>query len=141
MALISLFKSPGENLSPLEGGKVLHVMIRNREKVIYNGEAFALSSVNNKGQFDVLAQHINFISIIKEYIKIHKMDKTMQEYPLRTGLMKVNGNRIDIFVGISELPGSSPEKAEATKPQEKRDILKRFAKIASRSADPKNPVV
>lgn len=133
------------NIPPVEtqtaqSGKTLHVLIRNREKVIYEGDALSLSSANKKGNFDVLGQHINFISIIRNYIKIQKMDKTFQEYKLRTGLMKVNGNRIEVFVGISDLPASNAAMAgsnaamagsNATSPDDltnvrpaRRDILK-----------------
>jgi F0F1-type ATP synthase epsilon subunit len=105
MAFLSIFKPQpkhykSEAPTPV-AGKLLRVSIRNREKVIFDGDALALSSVNTEGAFDVLPQHINFISIIKEYITIYKPDKTKQEYKLRVGLMKVNGNKIEIFVGIA----------------------------------------
>lgn len=92
---------------------LLHVVIRNREKVIFDDMAEALSSVNSEGAFDVLAEHINFISIIREYITIHKPDKTKQEYKLRIGLMKVSGNKIEIYVGIV------PQLAQQTPPAKK----------------------
>lgn len=97
--------------SQTQRSDLLHVVIRNREKVIFDDMATALSSVNSEGAFDVLAQHINFISIIKEYITIYKPDKTKQEYKLRIGLMKVNGNTIEIYVGIApHIPQTTPQK-------------------------------
>lgn len=143
MSLLNTFKTPESTLDPKQLSRVMHLLIRNREKVIYDGDAMAVSSVNDHGPFDVLGQHINFISIIKEYIKILKTDNTTQEYKLRTGLMKVNGNKIEIYVGISELPSSTSgkiatvEKTKGAKP----DILKRLAKVMSRSDASKDPVV
>jgi hypothetical protein len=143
MSLISTITSPEQGLDAAQTGKILQVLIRNREKVIYDGQALALSSVNSKGTFDILGQHINFISIIKDYIKIHKTDRTIQEYKLRTGLMKVNGNKIEIFVGISDLPAfdaASPDDLAKVKPA-RRDILGRLAKVLPHSEEKQNPVV
>lgn len=91
---------------PTKQPELLKVMIRNREKVIFDGLAYALSSINNKGVFDVLPQHINFITMIKESLTIHKPDKTKQEFKIRTGLMRVNADTVEIYVGI--LPPQAP---------------------------------
>jgi F0F1-type ATP synthase epsilon subunit len=78
----------------------LNVTIRNREKVLFSGQVTALTSVNEKGLFDVLPQHSNFISIIKDYVTIHNPDKTTQKFDLTTGVMQVTDNNINIFLGI-----------------------------------------
>jgi len=110
MSFLSLFKQAQRQIPEQKGGHLLHITIRNREKVIFDGDAIALSSVNSEGPFDVLPQHINFISIIKEYITIYKPDKSKQEYKLRIGLMKVNGNKIEIYVGIAtQTPTPQPK--------------------------------
>jgi F0F1-type ATP synthase epsilon subunit len=81
--------------------QVLRVMVRNREKVIYDGAAWAVSSLNERGVFDILPEHINFITMIKDTLTIHKPDKTLQEYKIRTGLMRVSSNVIEIYVGLA----------------------------------------
>lgn len=81
--------------------QVLRVMVRNREKVIYDGTAWAVSSLNEKGVFDILPEHINFITMIKETLTIHKPDRTTQDYKIRTGLMRVRSNTIEIYVGLA----------------------------------------
>jgi F0F1-type ATP synthase epsilon subunit len=112
MSVFTLFKPSIKTSIPQDQQRhVLRVVIRNREKVIFDGDAIALSSMNSEGPFDVLAQHINFISIIREHITIYKPDKTKQEYNLRIGLMKVTGNKIEIYVGIApQIP--SPQSAK-----------------------------
>lgn len=115
MSLLNIFKPKQvtykSEIPTQVAGELLHVSIRNREKVIFDGNALALSSVNTEGPFDVLPQHINFISIIREYIVIYKPDRSKQDYKLRVGLMKVNGNRIEIFVGIApQTPLTPPVK-------------------------------
>lgn len=81
--------------------RLLHVSIRNREKIIYDSAALAVSSVNDKGVFDILPEHINFITMIKDSLTIHKPDKTDQEYKIRTGLMRVQKNIVEIYVGLA----------------------------------------
>lgn len=76
-------------------------MVRNPEKVIYDGTAWAISSVNDRGIFDILPEHINFITMIKDSLTIHKPDRTIQEYKIRTGLMRVSSNTIEIYVGLA----------------------------------------
>lgn len=80
--------------------QLLRVMVRNREKVIYDNAALAVSSVNDQGVFDILPEHINFITMIKQSLTIHKPDRTIQEFKIRTGLMRVGSNNVEIYVGL-----------------------------------------
>lgn len=78
----------------------LNVTIRNREKVIFSGKVNSLTSVNDQGLFDVLPQHSNFISIIKDYVTVRAIDNTEQRFDLTTGVMQVANNIVNIFLGI-----------------------------------------
>jgi F0F1-type ATP synthase epsilon subunit len=78
----------------------LSVTVRSREKIVYDGPALAVSSVNDKGPFDILAQHANFISIMKQYLRIYKLDGTVQEFPIKEAILQVVENHINIFVGL-----------------------------------------
>lgn len=79
----------------------LTVTIKNSEKTIFEGKAFALSSVSNVGKFDVLPQHANFIALIQETITIHFPNDKPQVIPIETGVMKVKENYIKIILGMS----------------------------------------
>jgi F0F1-type ATP synthase epsilon subunit len=81
-------------------GERIHITVRNRERVFYDDEAIAITSYNAKGKFDVLAEHVNFISIINTGITIHKTDGTLQEFKISTGVMQVSKNTVTIFLGI-----------------------------------------
>lgn len=78
----------------------LHVIVRNREKIFYNDQAKGVTSYNSGGKFDILPGHVNFISIIKSGIIIYKPDGTTQDFKISTGILKVNMNAIQIFLGI-----------------------------------------
>lgn len=87
----------------------ISVKIRNREKVLFQGSVKSVSSENERGVFDVLPQHANFISIIKKKIVLHKPEKTKQEIEIETGILKVWENQISIYLDIlSPLTKSPP---------------------------------
>ena len=84
--------------------------IRNRTAVSFREPVKAVSSVNDKGKFDILPDHTNIISIIKDYIIIHKKDRTSENLKITRGVMKVQQNAVTIYLGIV------PETSEASQP-------------------------
>ena len=76
----------------------IHVVIKDKTKIYFQGDVFALSSYNEKGLFDILPYHENFISLVKEKIVLH--DKGEQkEMKINTGLLKANGNKVNVYLG------------------------------------------
>jgi len=82
---------------------LLKVKIRNREKILLEEEARAVTSVNNKGVFDVLPKHCNFISIIKDKITIYLPDRRKETFAVSSGIMSVIQNQVEVFLDISNL--------------------------------------
>ncbi len=78
----------------------VNLLVKDREKVVFDGDVKSISSVNKKGPFDVLPIHGNFISIIKQKLTIHKLDGTDQEFYLDNGVMKVKENRVEVYLGV-----------------------------------------
>ena len=76
------------------------VIIKNPEKLLYEGTAKSVSSIDEKGVFDILPQHSNFISIIKDHVMVHKVDGTIQEFKCREGVLRVEDNIIKAYVDI-----------------------------------------
>ncbi len=83
--------------------KALELHVRTPEKIIYDGEAAAVSSVNEGGPFDVLPAHQNFITLIKEKLSIIDLQKQTHEVSVQSGVMKVRENIVDIFLGVEAL--------------------------------------
>jgi len=82
----------------------ISIEIKNSETVVFNGEAKSLSSVNEKGPFDILPYHANFFSIIKEKIMIVHHDNKKTEISIKdNGIMRVMENKISIFLGIETI--------------------------------------
>lgn len=81
----------------------LTLTIRGRDgPVMKKEEVFAVTSYNNKGLFDILPEHENFISIIKNKVIVHKTRNDKKEIEIGTGVLKVNNNEVNIFLGMHE---------------------------------------
>lgn len=80
----------------------LYLMVRNREQVLFSGEVVSVSSHNDKGKFDVLKRHANFISLISKSLLIRLKDGKEKEIKIDNGVMKVLGNKVEVYLGIRE---------------------------------------
>lgn len=80
--------------------KTLSVLLRNRTKVLFEGGAMAVTSYNEKGIFDILPQHMNLITLIKDKIIIHKDGEQKEEYALDSGILDVSENHVWVYLGL-----------------------------------------
>lgn len=78
----------------------LHVYTRDKKKTFFKGDAFSLTSVNDKGVFDVLPEHANFISLIKDYVIVDKGKPQEIKIMISSGVLKVARNQVDIFLDV-----------------------------------------
>ena len=85
----------------------ISLIIKTREKVIFEGNVKAISSFNQVGPFDVLPAHANFISLIEKALILHNTDGTKREIKLDIALMRVVENKVEIFLGIKSFFGGS----------------------------------
>lgn len=74
--------------------------VKSREKTLFEGEVTSITSYNEKGKFDVLPLHSNFISLIGEKIIIQPTVGPTQEIQLDNAVLRVIENTIQIFIGI-----------------------------------------
>lgn len=87
----------------LPASALLNVLIQNPESVIFSGRALAVSSVNQKGAFDILPMHANFICMIKDSITIYMSREKITKIPLEKGILKVFENDVSVFLGIETI--------------------------------------
>jgi F0F1-type ATP synthase epsilon subunit len=80
----------------------LFVTTHDRSGVLFKGNALTVSSYNQKGKFDVLKEHANFISLIQKEIIIVKPDGTQKTVTVGNGVMRVAGNIVDIYLGVKK---------------------------------------
>mgnify|MGYP001602947546 CR=1 FL=1 len=85
----------------------ISVTIYSPESVIYKGKVKAITSVNDKGKFDILAFHSNFISIVKDYLILHEPQGSEKVFKLKQGVLRLVNNQLSIFLGLEGLTSSS----------------------------------
>ena len=79
----------------------ISVIVKEPEKTIFDGFATSVTSLSNRGKFDVLAYHANFIALIEETILLGQEGKPPVQIPIKAGVMKVSNNKVKIILGIS----------------------------------------
>lgn len=85
----------------MEDEKILHVRISKAAEVVWEGDAFSVSSQNSNGEFDILGMHSNFITLIRnEPIKIVQTDGKENTYTFKQSVLSVNNNKVKIFSDI-----------------------------------------
>ncbi len=84
----------------MDNNSLIKVTILNREELIFSGKVVSISSINEKGEFDILGSHQNFISLIKEKVVMRYDDGTGTQYPIDKGILHVLNNEVKVFLGI-----------------------------------------
>lgn len=83
--------------------QLLNLHVRAPEKIIFEGESRAVSSVNQDGPFDILSSHENFITIIQDYLVIYDASNQKQEIPVEKGVIRVRDNIVEVYLGVETL--------------------------------------
>jgi len=85
--------------STIPSGKI-RVVVRNRDKVLFDDEVKSVSSKNDTGSFDILPEHTNFITLIKSPLTIRMSDGKIQEIALSNGIIKVKDNEVYCYIDL-----------------------------------------
>ena len=83
--------------------KLILLEIQTKKGVSFIDKVKAVTTYNARGTFDILPEHENFISIIKNKIIIHMMDGEDKEIKIDTGVLKVYANEVHIFLGLTDV--------------------------------------
>lgn len=78
----------------------LTVSVKATDKILWEGEADSVSSMNSQGPFDILPFHSNFISVIENSPIIVRVDKEKKEYNFAFSVMYAHGNKVQIFTNL-----------------------------------------
>ena len=80
----------------------LSVTINSPEQIIWEGIGDVVSSENSQGEFDVLPEHANFVTIIeKKPIYVHsKESNERKKFLFDTAVLSVESNVVTIYVDI-----------------------------------------
>lgn len=81
-------------------GTSLQVNIRNAKRNYFTGKVTSVTSLNDAGEFDILPQHANFISIIRNYVILDKNTPQEKKFVISTGILRAQQNKVDIFLDV-----------------------------------------
>jgi len=79
--------------------KEIAIRVASPEEIIWEGTAFAVSSKNSQGDFDILPHHASFLTIVEDNpIKISgKGKKVIQEFRFKKALVYNRGDNVSIY--------------------------------------------
>lgn len=80
--------------------KKLILTVKSRDGDVFSAPVKSVTSNNDKGRFDVLSYHANFISLIKDYVEYIDMNDKKTKLQVRDAVMRVEDNKVDVFIGV-----------------------------------------
>ncbi len=78
----------------------LQVLVRDREKILFEGKVSSVSSVNDRGNFDILPKHAHFISLLKEKLILRTLSGEEKEIVVENRVLEVVDDKVRIYVGV-----------------------------------------
>lgn len=82
----------------------MQVVIMTPKETLFNGPAIAVSSANSSGNFDILAFHANFITIVDDKpIKVLTLDKQIIEFKFHQAIIYAFQNKVTVYAEPKKL--------------------------------------
>ena len=78
----------------------LNVSVKDSERILWEGEADSVSSVNSQGPFDILPLHANFISVIENKPIVIRIGKDKKDYSFPFSVVYAHSNKVQIFTNL-----------------------------------------
>jgi len=83
-----------------------HLKVQDRGGILYDGPVFSITSYNEEGEFDVLPNHANFISLLQKKIVIRDSAKDPKEFNFESALMRVLADNVEVYIGVEGVFGT-----------------------------------
>lgn len=91
-------------------GNILQVKILSPKKMIFLGQADSVSSTNSSGKFDILPQHANFITLVKNKPLVVTTSKGTQSYTFNLAIVLAINNAVTVYTDIGTVSdNTSPQ--------------------------------
>ncbi len=80
---------------------ILNVNVLSPQDILYSGQATSVSSKNSSGNFDILAQHANFITIVEKFpIVIRTVEKKEVTFSFPLAVLYITNNKVTIYAQL-----------------------------------------
>jgi F0F1-type ATP synthase epsilon subunit len=90
--------------------KIFKLLVRSRDGVQYDGDVVALSSFNDEGEFDILSEHANFISLVNKALIIREPQGNKKKINIEKGLLRTKHNKVEVYLGVESEKGLRAKK-------------------------------
>ena len=74
------------------------VVITDKQSVLFDQQVWALTSQNAAGEFDILAEHVSFVTHITGPIKLLMPDKSEKSFTAKAGFIHVHEQVAKIYI-------------------------------------------
>lgn len=74
------------------------VDIRSRKEKFFHGDAKSVTSINETGEFDVLPQHANFVTLIRGHVIVDKGLPSEKRFELDNGVLAAKTKAVDVYL-------------------------------------------
>ena len=101
--------TPPNAVPLIDASSSIHLTIRNTQKIVFDEIVKSITSINQRGVFDILPLHENFISLIQKYITIHKTNGENQTMEIENGIVYVTKNEVRCYINLLAAPQAQPE--------------------------------
>jgi F0F1-type ATP synthase epsilon subunit len=78
----------------------LSVTVSSRQKTLFAGSALSVSSKNKVGDFDILPEHANFVTLVFDYVLVNKNQENERKIELEHGVLTVLNNAVKVYIGL-----------------------------------------
>lgn len=88
----------------------LELSIRSREGSLFEGKVRSITSYNNKGKFDILPQHANFISLLKKEVVYVDEEGNDRALKIESALLRKKDLVVEIYIGVKSFSEAVSDK-------------------------------
>jgi len=76
----------------------LKAIVKNTRKIYFSGTCYSITSNNEQGEFDILPQHANIISLVKDYLIVDKASASEKKFLIHQGVLIAKENTVQVFL-------------------------------------------
>jgi len=76
----------------------IHIVIRKKDGIVWQGDVDSFSSINEIGPFDILPEHSHFVGLVEQYVIIRQA-KNEKKWDIEHGILSVKDGIIEVYLG------------------------------------------
>lgn len=78
--------------------ELIDVKVMTPHQILFQGKAFAVSSINSDGKFDILPEHANFITLIEnQVVKVIKETQEEVAFTFKQAIVINASNKVAVY--------------------------------------------